>query len=98
MVSVDIDVFNNEERVLINGICKDEKLSTITRQKVLDSLNFSKQISTDAMIMDLLDSTSSKMKVMTDEEWDALKVLTPFPVAVLPQDDVEVVPSDEEEL
>lgn len=98
MVNVDADIFDNEERVLVNGICKNEKLSTLTRQKVLDSLTFSKQITNDSdmMILGLLDSTYAKVKAMTDEEWDALKVLTPFPVAVMPQDDVEVVPADEE--
>ena len=97
MVNVDIDIFDNEERVLVNGICKNEKLSTLTRQKVLDSLTFSKQITNDSdmMILGLLDSTYTKVKAMTDDEWDALKVLTPFPVAVTPQDDVEIVPADE---
>ena len=100
MVNVDIDVFNNEERILVNGICKDEKLDSLSRQKVLDSLTFSKQITddTDTMILDLLNSTYSKVNVLTDAEWDALKCLTPFPVAVVPQDDVEFVPTDEDVL
>ena len=100
MLKVDIDIFNNEERVLLNGICKNEELATLSRERVLDSLTFSKQITDDkdTMILDLLDSTYSKIKVLEENEWDALKNLTPFPVAVMPEDDVEEVPTDEEDI
>lgn len=75
-----IDVFNNEERILINSICKNEMLSDLMRGDVKTSLVFSKQISADSMIIDLLDGIIAKIESMTDAEWDKLKMLTPFPV------------------
>lgn len=89
-----IDMFNNEERVLLNSICKNEKLSALTREDVLKSLLFARQVAGDAMIADLVDSTSSKVQSMTDEEWNELKMIVPFPVALIVEDEVSEVPAD----
>lgn len=92
-----IDIFNNEERVLLNGICKNESLSSLTKEDVLNSLLFSRQIANedDTMITDLIDSTSFKVKNMTEDEWNELKMKVPFPVALLAEDEVSEVPTDE---
>lgn len=96
---MNVDVFNNEQKVLLNGICKGEKLSTLKREEVLDSLLFSKQIVEDAMMADLIDSTFAAVKALSVEEWDAIKMLAPFDVAVDPYaEDVAEVPTDEEVL
>lgn len=94
-----IDFFNNEEKVLINGICKDEKLSALTKNDVLNSLTFSRQIADegDTMITGLLAGTIAKVKTLTDAEWDELKMRTPFPVAQTTEDEVPEVPADEDE-
>lgn len=93
-----IDNFNNEERVLINGMCKGEKLSALTREDVLASLAFSRQIADDGdeMITDLLDGTAAKVIAMTDVQWEALKLNVPLPVAQTAEDEVSEVPTDEE--
>ena len=75
-----IDIFNNEERILINSVCKGELLSDFMKEDVKRSLLFSRQISNDNMIKDLLDGLLAKVDAMTDAEWDDLKMLTPFPV------------------
>ena len=93
-----VDVFNNEERVLINGICKGEKLSSLTREDVLASLTFSRQIADDGdtMITDLLDGTAAKVRAMTDDEWEELKMNVPLLVAQTAEDEVSEVPEDED--
>lgn len=93
-----IDIFNNEEKILINGMCKGEKLSSLTREDVLASLSFSRQVATDGdtMITDLLDGTASKVSAMTDAQWEALKLIVPLPVAQTAEDEVSEVPADEE--
>lgn len=90
------DLFNNEERVLINGICKNEKLSGLTRTDVVNSLLFSRQICEDGMMADLIDGTIEKVNALTDSEWDELKMKTPFPVAQTAEDEVSEVPEDED--
>lgn len=95
---MNIDVFNNEERVLINEMCKGEKLSSLTREDVLTSLTFSRQIANDGdtMITDLLDGIATKVGTMTDNEWEKLKMNVPLPVAQTAEDEVSEVPTDEE--
>lgn len=89
-------LFNNEERVLLNAICKNEKLSALEREDVLASLLFSRQITNDseAMVIDLLDGAIAKVQQLTDAEWDKLKMLTPFPAVTGDEDEV---PTDEDE-
>lgn len=93
-----INIFNNEERVLINGICKNEKLASLSKKNVLDALAFSRQIAdeSDAMIIGLLDGAITKLEAMSDGEWDELKMATPFPVAQTAEDEVSEVPMDAE--
>lgn len=95
---MDIDIFNNEERVLINSISKGENLTALTRTDVLNSLTFSRQIANegDTMITGLLDGAIAKMNAMSDEEWDKLKMSIPFPVAQIAESEVSEVPMDEE--
>lgn len=97
---VDVNCFNNEEKVLINGICKNEKLSELTRLDVEVSLLFSAQCTDerDTLMMNLVSGTLAKIQEMSDAEWDKLKMLVPFPVAATEEDDVSEVPDDEDEV
>lgn len=90
------ELFNNEEKVLINGICKNEKLSALTKADVLNSLSFSRQICEDGMMADLIDGAIEKVNALTDHEWDELKFRTPFPVAQTAEAEVSEVPLDED--
>ena len=93
-----VERFTDEERVLINQICKNEKLSTLTKADVLKTVMFSQQVAgdDDDMVSDLLEEVFDKLKDMTDAEWDELKMLVPLPVAINPEDDVSEVPDDQE--
>lgn len=97
---VDVNYFNNEEKVLINGICMNEKLSELTRNDAEVSLLFSAQITNedDTMMMNLINGTLSKVQKLSDAEWDELKMLTPFPVAANEEDDISEVPDEEDEI
>ena len=94
-----VEIFNNEQKVLLNGICKGERLSAMTREVVMESLLFSKQIVEDDMMADLVDSTFSAVKALSDKEWDEVKMFIPFAVAVDPyEEDIAEVPTDEDVL
>lgn len=84
-------VFNNEEMVLINGICSGEKLSEMKKENLVQSLLFSRQITADdnAMMVDLIEGTLETVKGISDAEWDELKLMIPFPVAYDSMGDVE---------
>ena len=90
-----IEYFNNEERVLINSICKGENLPSLTREDVMQSLLFSRKVASDDMVS-LVDDTYFKFANMSNIEWDDIKMLVPFPVAVAVEDEVSDVPSDED--
>lgn len=96
---MEVNVFNNEESILINGICENEKLAALTKDDVVNSLTFSRQIADDGdtMLIGLIDSTIEKVQNLTESQWDDLKMKTPFPVALLAEDDVSEVPEDEDE-
>lgn len=85
-----IENFNNEERILINGICKNENLNKLTKKNMEDYLKFSCQITdeSDTMLTGFIEGACSKFESMTEAEWEKLKMLVPFPV----------VESDEEDL
>lgn len=91
-----IEKFNNEERTFLNSICKNETLSSLTKEDVVQSLRFSQQITNeeDAMLIALVDSTLDKVLNMTESEWNELKMQVPFPVPLVAEDEVSEVPLD----
>lgn len=88
-------MFNNEERIVLNGICNNEKLD-FSKKSVLYSLLFSEQVVTDEMMIDLIKGISEKISALSDEEWVEVRKQIPFPVALVPEDEVAEVPTDEE--
>lgn len=91
-------VFNNEEMVLVNGICSGEKLSEMKKENLVQSLLFSRQITDDdnTMMVDLIEGALETVKSMSDAEWDELKLMIPFPVVYDSMEDVGEVPTDED--
>lgn len=77
-------IFNNEEKILVNAVCKGAKLSDLTKEDAVLSLMFSRQITSDddSMMIDLIDGTLEKVKGMADAEWDKIKMLVPFEVVM----------------
>jgi len=90
--------FNNDERMLINSICKNEPLSTLTKDAVLRSLKFSRQIvnEKELMVVNLMDGIISKVQNMTDSEWDEIKMNVPLDVAFSADADGSEEISDED--
>lgn len=86
-------MFNNEERIVLNGICNNEKLD-FSKKSVLDSLLFSEQVVADEMMIDLIKGISEKISALSDEEWTEVRKQIPFSVAL----EVAEVPTDEEVL
>lgn len=93
-------VFNNEEMILVNAICTGKKLSELKKDDAVMSLMFSRQITNDddSMMIDLIDGTLEKVKGMSDEEWDEVKMLMPFEVVADGVEDVSEVPANEDVL
>ena len=90
-------MFNNEERIVLNGICNNEKLD-FSKKSVLDSLLFSEQVVADEMMIDLIKGISEKISALSDEEWTEVRKQIPFSVALVPEDEVAEVPTDKEVL
>lgn len=86
-----IMVFNNEEKILINGISKGAKLSELKKDEAFNALMFARQITNDddAMMCDLIDGTMEKVKDMSDAEWDEIKMLIPFDVILGDDEDAD---------
>lgn len=95
---VDINYFNNEEKVLINGICKNENISSLKRNDVEVSLLFSASVTdeSDTMMMNLISGAVIKIQNMSDADWDEMKMFVPFHVVATEEDDVSEVPDDED--
>lgn len=79
-----IGFFNEDERILINAICKGEKLDKLTKKDAEEYLFFARQITNeeDEMTIDLVETTYQKVQNMTEEEWNQIKMLTPLPVSI----------------
>lgn len=95
---MEVNIFNNEESILINGICMNENLATLKKEDALNSLAFSRRITDerDTMLIGLIDGTIEKVQNLTESQWDSLKMKTPLPVALVAEDDVSEVPEDED--
>ena len=90
-------LFTDEERQLLNGITNGVRLDKLTREYVLQSVVFSRQMTSDeaTMFIDLLDDLADKLAHdITDEEWNTAKKLLPFPVSVSFEDIIEADQED----
>lgn len=88
-----IGKFNNEERILLNNICKDESLTKLTKEDVKTSLMISREIVNDDLIVELIDDLLDTLENMPEQEWKQTKMLLPFPV--VEADSVVVQPDDD---
>ena len=89
-------VFNNEECVIINSLCADEMMETLTKDYMISRLQNTKAIllsgkcpveASELIDADLIDEILLKLDAMDDEEWDDMKLLLPFPVMWAPEDE-----------
>lgn len=75
---VNFDVFENEERILVNHITANVNLDKVDRNNILKSLMLSSTLAEDSEVKLLVDSTRSKIMLLSDEEWDSMKKLLPW--------------------
>lgn len=73
-----IDMFNNEERIVINSICKGSAIKDLTKTRLLNGLVFAFEVSTDADIIALLRGLIAKVDSLTEEAWTKMRMFLPF--------------------
>ena len=95
---VEYTVFDVEEMDCINNMVAKEKLSSFTRGRVVELLNYNLNINDDEMICNLIEGLKAKLENITDDEWNEIVLKLPFPIAYSAETNVDVVPTDEEEL
>lgn len=74
----EMNQFNDEERIVLNGIVSES--ADATKESVLDSLNFSKEIQTDEEMQKMLLVLFEKINKLDEKEWRAIKESMPFPL------------------
>lgn len=82
-MATDTVIFNNEERIILNSMaCGDNPipLEELTRAWVISCVQSSINIVGDELLVAQLVSLKDTLESLTDEEWDLLKLLLPFPV------------------
>ncbi|BAL01906.1 hypothetical protein OBV_p-00510 (plasmid) [Oscillibacter valericigenes Sjm18-20] len=93
---IDIDLFDMDERIIMNKASEGVPLSSLTRERLINNLSFARNISTEQAVTDLLDGLKAKISRLSDGEWDALKLKIPFSTFYDAESNVDEVPADEE--
>lgn len=92
---IDVDVFDNDERIIVNKACEGTPIADFTRTGFLTNLAFARSISTDQDVLNLLDGLIAKTERISDDEWDGLKAKIPFATYYDADSNVDEVPQDE---
>lgn len=92
---IDVDVFDNDERIIVNKACEGTPIAYFTRTGFLANLNFARSISTEQDVLNLLDGLIAKTERISDDEWDGLKAKIPFATYYDADSNVDEVPQDE---
>lgn len=93
---IQYDLFSDDERQYLNSIAKGRSPETIARKDVLNAVAFARDVAdnSETMILDLIDGVYSKVHSLTDEEWEQLRLLLPFPVNIS-FEDTDYTPDEE---
>lgn len=89
------NIFDNDERILINSASAETPLSEFTRPRFLQTLNLSLSFNTDEMILSMVKELKEKVERLTDNDWDVLKMGIPLETSYDYTTNVDVVPNDE---
>lgn len=92
---IDVDVFDNDERIIVNKACEGTPIADFTRTGFLANLAFARIISTEQDVLNLLDGLIAKTERISDDEWDGLKAKIPFATYYDADSNVDEVPQDE---
>lgn len=97
-VPVTVELFDDDERQLINQIVSGASFS-IARTELLSLVMDMRNLTSaeDADFAAVVDGLYSKLNNLTDDEWDDLKGLLPFPVNIsAAEESFDVFPGEEE--
>lgn len=75
------NIFDVEEKELINRITQDEAIQKFSRQNLLTALEFNLSINTDRDVLDLCEGLKSKINDLTEAEWENMRAFLPFELA-----------------
>ena len=92
---IDIEIFNNDERMMINSACEEVAISKFTQKGFLRNLKFGQSISNDLDILNLYEGLIEKVEKLSDEEWEYVKTKIPFETYYDMASNVNEVPLDE---
>lgn len=92
---IDVDVFDNDERIIVNKACEGTPIADFTRTGFLANLAFARSISTEQDVLNLLDGLIAKTERISDDEWNGLKAKIPFATYYDADSNVDEVPQDE---
>jgi len=76
--AVETDIFDNDERIIINNAFKGILPSEFTQKRFLENLRFGRSINSDSTIAALLEGLELKVSGLTDSEWDCIKSKLPL--------------------
>lgn len=94
-MKIDADVFDNDEKIIINKFCEGVPIAELSKDAFLVSLTFARQTSRDQDMIDTFEGLISKIAHITDDEWDSLKLKVPFYTYYDAERNVDEVPMDE---
>ena len=85
---MDLTIFDNDERIILNGMTENTSLSKLTRERLLSQLAFAIDACADAELRDVLEGLVTKLENASDREWEEVRTHLPFEVFA------EVAPGD----
>lgn len=75
-----VDIFDNDERIILNGLAENIPVSSLTKKRCLAQLSFSREASTDEAMSAVLDELISKVENISDDGWAFMRLYIPFEV------------------
>jgi len=81
MSKIDINIFDNDERIIINESSVGMRLVDFTRESFIKSLSITLNITEDKMIIELTERLITKVMRLGDSEWVEIINKLPLPVA-----------------
>lgn len=72
------ELFENEERLLVNRMTANVDIEKIGKKNFEKSLNMAMLVNDDAEVKGLVKSVYNKVAGLTDEEWEVLKKQLPW--------------------
>jgi len=94
MIITGNDIFNSDERILVNNASRGITLAEFTRQRFLENLNLTLNIVDDSMIKSMVEGLKVKVSNLTDDAWNSLTVLLPLHTPYDSETNVDDVPED----